>query len=59
MSKGKVGNNLTINGNYTGNNGNLFSTQLGGDNSLTDKLTISGDSNGNSIVYITNVNSKG
>lgn len=61
MSKsGEVGNNLTINGNYTGNNGNLFfNTQLGGDNSLTDKLTISGDSNGNSIVYITNVNGKG
>lgn len=61
MSKsGEVGNNLTINGDYTGNNGNLFfNTRLGGDNSLTDKLTISGDSNGNSTVYITNVDGKG
>ncbi|WP_117085758.1 autotransporter outer membrane beta-barrel domain-containing protein, partial [Klebsiella pneumoniae] len=47
-------------GDYTGNNGNLFfNTRLGGDNSLTDKLTISGDSNGNSTVYITNVDGKG
>ncbi|WEJ90150.1 MAG: autotransporter outer membrane beta-barrel domain-containing protein [Klebsiella huaxiensis] len=61
MSKnGETGSTLTINGNYTGNNGNLFfNTQLGGDDSLTDKLTISGDSNGNSTVYITNVNGKG
>ncbi|VUS30407.1 Outer membrane protein IcsA autotransporter [Klebsiella pasteurii] len=61
MSKsGEVGNNLTINGDYTGNNGNLFfNTRLGGDNSLTDKLTISGDSNGNSTVYVTNVDGKG
>ncbi|MDG1642325.1 autotransporter outer membrane beta-barrel domain-containing protein [Klebsiella huaxiensis] len=61
MSKnGETGRTLTINGNYTGNNGNLFfNTQLGGDDSLTDKLTISGDSNGNSTVYITNVNGKG
>ncbi|WP_117077954.1 autotransporter outer membrane beta-barrel domain-containing protein, partial [Klebsiella pneumoniae] len=37
----------------------FFNTRLGGDNSLTDKLTISGDSNGNSTVYITNVDGKG
>ncbi len=59
-TNGEVGNSLTINGNYTGNNGNLyFNTQLGGDDSLTDKLTISGDSNGTSTVYIANVGGKG
>lgn len=52
---GEVGNTLTINGNYTGDNGNLYlNTQLGDDNSLTDKLVITGDSAGSTTVYVRN-----
>jgi len=57
---GEVGNTLTINGNYTGDNGNLyFNTQLGDDNSLTDKLVITGDSAGSTTVFVSNVGGKG
>lgn len=58
--EGETGNTLTINGNYTGDNGNLyFNTQLGDDSSPTDKLVISGDTSGNTTVYVANVNGKG
>ena len=38
---GKPGNVLTVNGNYTGNNGLMtFNATLGGDNSPTDKMNV-------------------
>ncbi|EEQ7782152.1 autotransporter outer membrane beta-barrel domain-containing protein [Escherichia coli] len=41
---GKPGNVLTVNGNYTGNNGLMtFNATLGGDNSPTDKMNVKGD----------------
>lgn len=46
---GKPGNVLTVNGNYTGNNGLMtFNATLGGDNSPTDKMNVKGDTQGNS-----------
>ncbi|WP_058913149.1 autotransporter outer membrane beta-barrel domain-containing protein [Entomohabitans teleogrylli] len=58
--EGETAHTLTINGNYTGNSGNLyFNTQLGDDNSLTDKLKISGDTAGSSTVYIANAGGQG
>ncbi len=40
-SEGKPGNVLTVNGNYTGNNGLMtFNATLGGDNSPTDKMNV-------------------
>lgn len=40
---GKPGNVLTVNGNYTGNNGLMtFNATLGGDNSPTDKMLANG-----------------
>ncbi|MBF5210267.1 autotransporter outer membrane beta-barrel domain-containing protein [Escherichia coli] len=45
---GKPGNVLTVNGNYTGNNGLMtFNATLGGDNSPTDKMNVKGDTQGN------------
>ncbi|HAU9468273.1 TPA: autotransporter outer membrane beta-barrel domain-containing protein, partial [Escherichia coli] len=44
---GKPGNVLTVNGNYTGNNGLMtFNATLGGDNSPTDKMNVKGDTQG-------------
>ncbi|WP_413594805.1 autotransporter outer membrane beta-barrel domain-containing protein [Citrobacter youngae] len=57
---GDVGNTLTINGNYTGDNGNLYlNTQLGDDNAVTDKLVITGDSAGSTTVYVSNTGGEG
>lgn len=58
---GETGNTLTINGNYHGDNGSLINinSQLGDDSSPTDKLVISGDTSGNTMVYVANVNGKG
>jgi outer membrane autotransporter protein len=51
---------LTVNGNYTGNNGLLtLSTTLGGDDSATDKLVILGNSAGTTRVQINNAGGKG
>ncbi len=47
------GNMLTINGNYTGNDGSLMlNTWLGGDDSPTDQLKITGDATGHTTLYI-------
>ena len=58
---GETGNTLTINGNYHGDNGSQINinSQLGDDSSPTDKLVISGDTSGNTMVYVANVNGKG
>lgn len=48
-----AGNILTVRGNYTGNDGHLvFNTVLGGDNSLTDKILITGNAAGTTTVSV-------
>lgn len=55
-----VGNTLTVNGDYIGNNGSIaFNTTLGGDSSLTDKMIVHGDTAGTTSLYITNVGGTG
>lgn len=52
--------NLTVNGNYTGDNGTLtFNTVLGDDASHTDRLVITGDSAGQSNVVVNNAHGAG
>ncbi|RAU50850.1 autotransporter outer membrane beta-barrel domain-containing protein [Pseudocitrobacter sp. RIT415] len=54
------GNQLMVNGNYTGNNGLIaFNTELGDDQSATDKLTVTGDTSGNTRVQVNNVGGLG
>ncbi len=56
-----AGNTLTINGNYAGVKGSTVSigTVLGNDASLTDLLNITGNTSGQSTVYVTNENGAG
>lgn len=55
-----AGTTLTVNGNYIGEDGHLqFNTVLGNDNSLTDKMVVTGDSSGHTGVSITNAGGKG
>ncbi len=57
---GKPGNVLTVNGNYTGNNGLMtFNTTLGGDNSPTDKMRVKGDTQGSTRVRVDNIGGVG
>lgn len=57
---GKPGNVLTVNGNYTGNNGLItFNATLGGDNSPTDKMNVKGDTQGNTRVRVDNIGGVG
>ncbi|WP_235186718.1 autotransporter outer membrane beta-barrel domain-containing protein [Serratia sp. DD3] len=52
--------NLTVNGNYTGNNGALlFNTTLARDNAATDRLTINGSTSGQSKVIVNQVGGSG
>ncbi|MDR0219762.1 MAG: autotransporter outer membrane beta-barrel domain-containing protein [Enterobacteriaceae bacterium] len=58
--KNAVGRTLTVNGDYTGNNGVVeLSTVLGGDNSATDKLVINGNATGKTLLDISNAGGKG
>lgn len=51
---------LTVNRNYAGNNGLLvMNTQLGDDNSLTDKLVVAGNTSGTTRVQINNARGTG
>lgn len=51
---------LTINGNYLGNNGTIsFDTELYDDSSITDKLIVNGDTDGNSYVSVRNIGGSG
>lgn len=56
-----VGNTLTVGGNYVGGANSQISmnTQLGDDNSPTDRLVISGDASGQTTLRVTNVNGDG
>lgn len=50
-----AGTTLTVNGNYTGENGHLqFNTVLGDDSSATDKLIVTGDTSGDTGVSVKN-----
>ena len=54
------GNTLTINGNYTGNGGNLtLNTYLGDDSSPTDELIVLGDVDGKTTLYINQAGGEG
>ncbi|CNI67699.1 autotransporter protein [Yersinia frederiksenii] len=51
---------FTIDGNYTGNNGTvIFNTVLSGDSSLTDRLSITGNTSGQSYVTVNNIGGTG
>ena len=53
LGNGQPGNVLTVDGNYTGNDGTLeLDTELGDDNSPTDKLRVTGDTAGSSYVKV-------
>ena len=56
-----VGNNFTINGDYTGSSGSqiVMNSSLGEDNAPTDHLTITGSSFGQSGVSVTNMGGLG
>ncbi|WP_227724637.1 autotransporter outer membrane beta-barrel domain-containing protein [Yersinia proxima] len=55
-----AGNQLHVSGDYLGNNGNLYlNTVLGDDNSLTDKLIVDGNTQGNTLVTVTNMGGQG
>lgn len=56
-----AGNNLIINGDYVGVQGSSLSlgAVLEGDNSLTDQLTILGNSSGSSTLFMVNENGSG
>lgn len=51
---------LTIDGDYHGDNGNLYlNTQLGDDTSPTDKVIITGDTSGSTTLYVNNIGGEG
>ena len=55
-----AGTTLTVNGNYTGENGHLqFNTVLGDDSSATDKLIVTGDTSGDTGVSVKNAGGVG
>ncbi|MBW2956051.1 autotransporter outer membrane beta-barrel domain-containing protein, partial [Hafnia paralvei] len=55
-----AGTTLTVNGNYTGDNGHLqFNTVLGDDSSATDKLIVTGDTSGDTGVSVKNAGGVG
>lgn len=60
QNPGAKGNTLTVNGDYTGNDGLIvFNTQLEGDDSLTDRLIIQGNTSGNTQVRVDNMGGQG
>lgn len=56
-----AGNTLTVNGDYTGLPGSSVSlgSVLAGDNSLTDRLVVNGNTSGASTLFVTNENGGG
>lgn len=54
------GNALFVQGNYIGNQGELyFNTVLGNDDSLTDRMSVTGDTSGTTWVQVNNVGGTG
>ncbi|HAK7507191.1 TPA: autotransporter outer membrane beta-barrel domain-containing protein [Salmonella enterica] len=59
-STGTTGSELSVTGDYVGNNGTLvMNTVLGTDNSLTDKLIIGGNASGKTDVTVNNLGGEG
>lgn len=55
-----AGNQLVVNGNYQGDGGHLhLNTVLNGDNSVTDKLIVKGNTSGTTGVSVTNAGGSG
>ncbi|GKX54657.1 hypothetical protein SOASR030_07690 [Leminorella grimontii] len=54
-----VGNRLVVNGDYQGGGSLHFNTVAGDDNSVTDHMTIMGNTSGETSVYVTNVGGMG
>lgn len=55
-----AGNQLLVKGDYTGNDGHIhFNTALGDDNSVTDKLVVTGDTSGKTGVSVSNAGGTG
>ncbi|MBK5143128.1 autotransporter outer membrane beta-barrel domain-containing protein [Budviciaceae bacterium BWR-B9] len=54
-----VGNKLVVKGNYQGGGALHFNTVVGDDNSVTDHMTVTGDTSGETKVYVTNVGGMG
>lgn len=60
LANGMPGNTVMITGDYIANNTRLiFNTALGDDYSLTDRLNITGDTTGNGVIQVNNVNGQG
>lgn len=60
FSEGAAGRTLTVEGNYVGNGGTLvFNSVLGGDDSLTDRLIVEGDTSGSTSVRVNNLGGSG
>lgn len=60
MSGQQAGNALVVKGNYHGNNGQLvMNTVLNGDDSVTDKLVVEGDTSGTTSVTVNNAGGTG
>lgn len=56
----RVGNIVTVTGDYHGNNGNItFNTVLEGDNSATDKLVVQGNTRGKTFVTVNKAGGSG
>nr|WP_318526439.1 autotransporter outer membrane beta-barrel domain-containing protein [Erwinia billingiae] len=57
---GIAGNNLNVAGDYHGDGGRIhFNTALGGDNSLTDHMTVNGNTSGTTAVSVSNAGGLG
>ncbi|MFC0180280.1 autotransporter outer membrane beta-barrel domain-containing protein [Thorsellia kenyensis] len=59
LAGSKVGNNLIVKGNYDARSDLIFNTVLAGDDSITDKLSINGNTSGHTTVYVQNAGGKG
>ncbi len=60
LSGATAGNVLTVDGNYTGNDGTLiFGTELDDDNARTDRLVVTGDAGGTTNIQVNNLGGRG
>lgn len=60
FSDGAAGRTLTVEGNYVGDGGTLvFNSVLAGDDSLTDRLIVKGDTSGSTGVRVNNLGGSG
>lgn len=55
----KVGNTLNVAGNYSARSDLIFNVVLEGDQSLTDKLNVKGDTAGKTTVFVKNIGGRG